>query len=188
MSTSDAGPASATRPRRGFGRPSDMVRSLAVVFVFVAAILILTPRPHSDTVRTVDWKSAYAQAVLAADYPLYGPADLPAGWRATSARTSKTVGGGTLAWHVGFVTPSDAYAAVEQSDGEPAAFIADMTTQGRPQGDVEVAGSTWQRLLRHKGDQDYRSLVRSTNISTVVLAGNASYAELEQLAAALRPE
>lgn len=171
--------------RRSFGSTADMVRSLAVVFVLIALILVLTPRSHEEQVRTVDWRQTYGQAVLAARYPVYGPVGLPTRWRATSARTSVPAGS-TLAWHVGFVTPTEHYAAVEQRDGTDTKYLRDLTGGGRADGTSRIAGRTWQRLQAASGAGPVRSLLLPGKASTVVVTGTASYAELDRLASSLR--
>lgn len=183
-----ATPPRAGSSRRGVGKPSDMIRSLVVVLALVGIVLAFTPRPEEGTVRLVDWRQTYDQAVIAANYPLYGPVGLPDEWRATSARTSETINGGTLAWHLGFVTPSDDGAGVEQSDGETTKFVGDMTSYGSSVGAVTIAGEEWDQRFRKVGERDYRSLVRTTDESAVVVVGDASFEELAVLAGALRPE
>lgn len=174
--------------RRGVGRPSDMVRSLVVVLALVGLVLVFTPRPKTGAVTVVDWQQSYGQAVIAAAYPLYGPVGLPAQWRATSARTSASIHGGTLAWHLGFVTPSDDYAELKQSDGVTTRFIGDMTNYGTSVGSVTIAGEAWDQRFRKVGQRNYRSLVRETDQSAVVVAGDAGFDELAVLAGALRAE
>ena len=183
----DGGELQAAPPprRRSFGSAADMVRSLVVVGVLVALILVLTPRTHEEQVREVPWAQTYGQAVITAGYPLYGPSPLPSGWRATSARTSQPAGT-TLAWHVGFVTPKDRYVALEQRDGDGAAFVSDVTERGRLLGTVRIGGRTWQRLTSHSGDDSVRSLVLPAAASTVVVSGSGSFAELRSLAESLR--
>jgi hypothetical protein len=169
--------------RRRFASVGDMVRSVVLVLGFVLVIVWLTPRQESDPVRTIDYTGPLERARAAASYQVYAPVGLPPGWRATSARLERTPAG-EQAWQLGFVTPSDRYAAVQQSDGDPAGFVDAVAMSGRAQGSARVGGLTWQR--RHAEDEDQRTLWRREAGSTVTVAGNASWAELEQLAAALR--
>jgi Protein of unknown function (DUF4245) len=174
------------RPR--LGRVGDMVRSLLLLLAVVAVVVVLAARPNGSPVRVVVWEQDYQLARSSADYPLLAPRSLPEGWRATSVRATPTAGEGSLAWHLGFVTPAGEYAALEQSDGDTARFVADMTRDGAPDGVEAVDGEPWQRTYRRSGEQDYRSLVRDVDAagSVVVVAGTASYAELAELAGALR--
>ena len=167
-----------------------MVRSLGVVVLIAGALVLLAPRADRAPVTVVDYRPQLAVARSEAPYPVLGPAGLPADWRSTSVRLRGA--SGVTTWHIGFVTPDDEYAAVEQSDGPAAAFVRDVTGQGRPAGSVELAGQTWQRY--DPGDADQRSLVRpavsgggSPDAASVVVTGSAEWAELETLARSLRP-
>lgn len=170
------------------GRVGDMVRSLLLLLAVVAVVVVLAARPTGSPVRVVAWEQDYQLARSSADYPLLAPTGLLEGWRATSVRATPTAGEGSLAWHLGFVTPADEYAALEQSDGDTARFVADMTRDGAPDGVERVDGEPWQRTYRRSGEQDYRALVRDVDAagSVVVVAGTASYEELAELAGALR--
>jgi len=108
--------------RRGFETTGDMVRSLLLVLVLVFVVVALTVQPHPDSVvHRFDYSGALAQAQDQARYDVLAPIALPDSWVPTSARTTRA--GTAVSWHVGFVTPADDYAALEQSDGRPAAFI-----------------------------------------------------------------
>lgn len=176
----------ASGKRRGTESAGDMVRSMGVVLAVVAVVVILVVRPRGQSVRTVDFAGPARQTRSQASYAVLAPVGLPARWRATSVRTS--VVGRSLEWHIGFVTPRDAYAAVEQSDvaGEAAVrryvqrFIAGATGAGR----VAIAGRVWQR--RAGGDPEPRGLVLDSGGVTTLVVGSASWAELRDLAAALR--
>lgn len=160
-----------------------MAISLLVVFGFVATIVGLTPRPDADPVTVVDVGGALAQARATAPYAVAAPTGLPARWRATSARTSPS-GADGVSWHVGFVTPEDRYAAVEQSNADATSFLAAIGESGRDDGTVTVAGTEWKRLYAKAKDQ--RTLWRTDGSTVLAVTGDASWAELQQLAAALR--
>jgi len=179
-------PAEATpAPRRPRGRETagDMVRSLALVLVLVgvAVAFYLAGRPD-PVVRDVEYAGALAQARLSAPYDVLGPQPLPDGWRATSVRA--VVDGGASTWHLGLITAAGSYAAVEQSDGERRDFVDRFADGASPAGSSTVEGSTWRRL--EGGTPEERALVRAEGGVTTVVAGSASWAELEELAASLR--
>jgi hypothetical protein len=143
----------------------DMLRSLALVLAVVAVILLLNARDER-----------------AASYDVLGPVGLSQQWRATSVRSPREDGG--LTWHIGFVTPRGDYAGLEQTDGPtPRDFINRFAEESRVTGDVRIAGRTWQR--REGGKPEPRALVMQGKASTVVVAGNARWAELEALAGSL---
>jgi Protein of unknown function (DUF4245) len=122
------------------------------------------------------------QARSDAPYPILAPVGLSDRWRATSARYEPHETATT--WHLGFVTPQDAYAGVEQSDGVPRTFVEEMTNDGAPDGTTEIEGLTWERRLRESKAQ--RSLVLTQDNVTTVVTGTANWDELQDLAAALR--
>ena len=165
--------------RRRFGSVSDMVRSLAAVLGAVLVILWLTPRADQDPVRVIDFGVPLQQARAAAPYDVYAPQGLPERWRPTSARATSSAEG--IVWHLGLVTPQDRYAAVAQRPAAPAAVEA-AAGPGRDEGAAVLAGTMWQRRLRDDGE---RSLWRADERAVVAVTGNASWAELEQLAGAL---
>jgi Protein of unknown function (DUF4245) len=117
-----------------------------------------------------------------APYPILAPVGLSERWRATSVRYEPDETATT--WHLGFVTPQDAYAGVEQSDGRPSNFIQEMTNAGGLEGTREIDGFTWQRWLRESKGQ--RSLVLTQDNVTTIVTGTASWDELHELASALR--
>ena len=71
---------------RGFETLGDMVRSLGLVLVVVAVILLLDLRPKPDEVKPVDPGPSLAQARQAAPYDVYAPDPAPGGWAPTVAR------------------------------------------------------------------------------------------------------
>ena len=161
----------------------DMVRSMVLVLAVVAVILLLNARDERATVvRDLDYAGPLAQARQAAAYDVLGPVGLGQEWRATSVRSPREDGG--LTWHIGFVTPRGDYAGLDQTDGPPPREFVDRFAEGsRATGDVRIAGRTWQR--REGGEPEPRALVMRTEESTVVVAGNARWSELEALAGSL---
>ncbi len=163
----------------------DMVRSLAVVLAVVAVILLLNARDQRPVVQDLDFDGPLTQARAAAEYDVLGPVGLGADWRATSVRLPREEGG--LTWHIGFVTPQDAYAGLEQSDGpSPREFVDRFADDSRAVGTVAIDGRDWER--REGGDPEPRALVLRTATSTVVVAGTARWSELEELAGSLEAE
>ncbi len=130
----------------------------------------------SSTTSTV-----LGQARSDAPYQILAPEGLSERWRATSARYEPDPGGTT--WHLGFVTPQDAYAGLEQSDGRRTAFVDEMTNQGAPEGTTQIDGVTWERRLRPSRLQ--RSLVLEQGDVTTIVTGTASWDELQELASSL---
>jgi hypothetical protein len=123
-----------------------------------------------------------------APYVSWAPQGLPARWRCTSSRLTTT----PASWHVGYVTPSDQYAALEQSDETPPdQFISrminvDPTKRGSLRGIREVAGVPWEEYFRV--DKKQYSLVRRLPGVTLVVSGTASYDELAVMAGSLQQQ
>ena len=169
--------------RRGFETTGDMVRSLLVVLVLVFVVVALNVQRHPDSeVRRFDYSGVFSQARGQASYDVLAPIGLPDAWVPTSARTTRA--GAAVTWHVGFVTPADDYAALEQSDGNPAVFVRQFVDGGDRAGSVVIGTVTWRRV--EGGDPEPRALVLERDAVTTVVAGNAGWAELRELAASLQ--
>lgn len=110
---------------------------------------------------------------------MYAPTGLTGNWRATSARFEAD--GDATVWFLGYVTPDDQYIAVAQTDGDAQNFIEEQTLDGSPDGEMTVDGQVWQRYTT----TDQRSLVRSSDGSTVVVTGSVSYEQLADFAGRL---
>jgi len=167
---------SSERTKRGL---RDLVLSLAVVGLFVAFLFVVVWRPSPDPVRTVDPAPVLLSAREQAGYPVYAPTGLTGNWRATSARFEAD--GDATVWFLGYVTPDDQYIAVAQTDGDAKNFIEEQTLDGSPDGEMTVDGQVWQRYTT----TDQRSLVRSSDGSTVVVTGSVSYEQLADFAGRL---
>jgi len=161
-----------------------MVRSLGLVLLVVAVILLITPRRHSDPAPQIDYRAELSSARHAAPYALLAPQGLPASWDATSVRY-RPGAAGAVTWHLGFRTPHGTYAGLEQSNGPRPPFVRDRSLSGHPAGQTRVQGQVWERRLN--ADRDWRSLVRTGNGVTTVVSGSASWDDLRRLAATLRP-
>ena len=171
---------------------SDMARSMALVFAFAAVVLFIGPArtlvlpPHTDPVTVVDYAGQVRAAASFAGHPVLAPTGLPVSWRATSARVDG--GGGTpMTLHVGFVTPANAYAGVEETDGSTYDFLQGLLGKAgaaRVDGTAQIDGVAWD--VRHDASGQ-TALTRTDGGLTVVVTGSASRDELDALARALQP-
>ena len=89
-------------------------------------------------------------------------------------------------WHIGFVTPAEQYAGMEQTNGEVHDAVAAAIDSPEQSGSSSVTGTTWQRWTQPDGKR--RAITHTVGTVSVVVDGTAAWAELEQLAAALRPQ
>ena len=171
------------------GRPGGRaVTAVASVFgcvLIAAAAVLLTPRPSTDVAVPVSYRGDLAALRRIAPYPVTAPQRLPASWQPVSSRLTGHRGG-LVSWHLGFVTPSGRLASMEESNERPAEFIRRMTNNGNLLAPAWYGGAEWAR--RWRPDKDQRSLYHSTpGGPTVVVTGNASWAELRALLGSLRP-
>lgn len=158
-----------------------MLLSLGVVFAFIAlGWAAFIPRGGA-TVRVIDFHAPLQAAQSAAPYKLVSPEGLAQRWRPTSADSTRPVQGG---FHIGFVTPSDHYAAVEQGAGAPQRVVDAALGVGSVAGEsATIEGAKWELRTARDGQ---RALVRTSGDATVVVVGTAPLEELQQLASALR--
>jgi hypothetical protein len=160
-----------------------MVRSMSLVLVVVAVVVLLTVRANpQQKVQQVDYSLQLQQARQAAAYDVLAPVGLGSTWKATSARGDNVEG--VVTWHLGLVTPAEHYAAVEQSNGPVTAFIDDFVAGAAKSGFVTISGVRWQRLDGGKPEQR-ALLLRGRGVTTMV-TGGATFGELRTLASALR--
>jgi hypothetical protein len=169
--------------KRGTQTVRDMVLSLTLIVLAAGVIYLFIPHDEDqDPVKTVGYGVEVTTARRAAPYPVAAPQGLPETWRATSVRY-RGAGGAGATWHLGFVTPGNEYAAVEQSDARPESFVEDVTLGARATGRTQdVGGTAWRR---YEGEK-YDALVRRGTGVTTVVTGTASFERLGELAGALR--
>jgi hypothetical protein len=197
--------------QRGRQTARDMVLSLGVILLAAGVIYLFVPHDTSQNpVKPVSYRVELTSARRGAPYPVVAPAGLSAKWRATSVRYSPDGEQGAT-WHLGFMTPDNQYAAVEQSSSpHPAGYVHQVTQGAHKTARTErIGGATWTRYAGVKYDALVRqepgkrpaaaseagaatgvteSAVRKKDLAhTTVVTGTASPAQLRQLAAALRP-
>jgi hypothetical protein len=176
----------AANPRLTSGLGQYTIAMLACFGLVGVLWLIALGGAKEERLPRVDVGRQAAQFRATAAYQTYAPQNLPAGWRATSSRITGTKADGPIAWHLGYLTGRDEYAALEQSNENPATFIPRMANRDRSVGTQQVAGATWERYFRE--DKKQFTLARRLPGVTIVVTGTASYDDLAVLAAALRPQ
>jgi hypothetical protein len=164
-----------------------MVRSLGLIAVIVAVSLIFVPgllhpsksqrfpaAPFSDYVtgfHEITGKTALA------------PKPVPKGWYANAGAISGSKA--TAHLHIGWVTPGAKYAGLEESVQRPSVFVPAVLGRGGgvATGSVAINGRTWQTSTSARGEH---SLSTTIGGITVVITGNATDGQLQQLAGSLR--
>ena len=179
-----------TKRRRGNETATDMVRSLLVVGgVTLLVLLVGASRqllfPSGDSaqrIRLVDYSNEVAAARRLAPGEILAPSGLPSGWRATSVRLDPH--GSAVDLHLGFVTPAEKYAELEESTGEAEEFVQNRLDKGSSVlAPTTIAGVRWDQRRTANGEL---ALLRTSGRATIIVTGNAGIAELHTLAASLR--
>ncbi|MBE1534150.1 DUF4245 domain-containing protein [Actinomadura algeriensis] len=163
--------------------------AMGASLILALMIFVVTPRADEQILPTVDYGSQLWVMRNDAPFPVHSPEGLPAGWRPTSSRVHGLDGeaGGPVAWHLGFVTPGDEYAALEQSDEKASEYVPRMTNSSKPLGTMQVAGNTWKKY--HRADKEANSLARTLPDGvSLVVTGTATYEELAVLAGSLKTQ
>ena len=158
-----------------------------------AVVVVAIPAPHAAEPVTVSYRGDLIILARLAPYPAVAPAGLPDSWQPVSS--GLTVGGangaGTVTWQLGYTTPGGSLASLEETNASAGAFVRRMTNDGTalapsPLAPSQLDGRTWQ--LSATPARGQRSMyVTSPAGFTVVVTGNAPWAELRELAASLRP-
>jgi hypothetical protein len=152
----------AVRPKRAAATALDMVRSLGLILLIIAATLIFVPDlihpSKSSRVQPVSYQSEVRGFQQVTGKPALAPADLADGWYANSARLTPKGSNATL--YIGWVTPTERYVALYES--------------------------TLSRITLGKGRPGDRTVRRTIGTLNVVITGSASAQEMAELVAALR--
>jgi hypothetical protein len=156
--------------------------------VAVALIVVAVPIPHAAEPVSVSYRGDLAKLVRLAPYPAVAPAGLPGSWQPVSSglAVGGANGAGTVTWQLGYLTPDGSLASLEETNASAASFIRRMTNSGTTLPPVRLAGQAWNPVATPSRGQ--RSLYQTTAAGrTVVVTGNATWTQLRELAASLRP-
>ena len=157
---------------------------LLAAAVVVAAI----PAPHAAEPVSIAYGGDEAKLARLAPYPAVAPVGLPTSWLPVSSglAVGGANGAGTVTWHLGYTTADGALASLEETNAGAVAFVRRMTNDGTALAPSQLDGRTWH--LSATPSRGQRSMyVTSPAGFTVVVTGNATWAELRELAASLRP-
>lgn len=168
----------------------DIVRSLAVVLVVIAVLLLLTWRPQPDPVRERDPFPIASLAVREANYRVLMPT-VGDGWRSTSARLEPTSQSADKSvWFTGWVSPDNEFFALVQSHATHKAFIDEQTSDGVladsstdsswAWGDSTGTKDDWVAYISPDGKT--RSLVKVKKDHTTIVTTTAPWEDLKTFA------
>lgn len=178
------------KAKRGQEATSDMVRSMLVVGGVTLAVLVagasrqlLFPSGQvAQKIRVVDYSNEVTAARKLGGPDVRTPSGLPPRWRATSARLAPH--GSAMDLHLGFVTPAEAYAELEESTGEPQQFLQETLDKGsRALAPISIGSLRWEQRRTARGEL---ALLRTSGRAIIIVTGNAAPAELRTLAGSLR--
>jgi hypothetical protein len=168
----------------------DMGRSLGLLAIIMAIVLFLTPArglifpDKKDRMPAVNYSSVLSGFKQLTHRAPLAPVGLPSSWRANAS----SFFGNTPAnahFHVGWVTPGNEFAGLDESTGDPDGLI--KTVLGKRgatvTGTTTIAGSVWQLRFSDLGEP---SLTRTADGLTVVITGTPK-ADINLLCASLRP-
>lgn len=163
---------------------------LAAVLVPVLAIMAFFTRIPEPPINKMDPAPIIAQAQAESPYAVAAPTHLPDGWICTRARWTPSgapaLGGTPALGHVfalGYLSPSQMYVAVDQTDGPGSALVASAVGKPSEDGTSVVAGKTWTRYA--SGERATKALVSTDGGATTVVSGDLDYPALEAFAGAL---
>jgi len=153
-----------------------------------AVVVVAIPAPHAAEPVTISYRGDEAKLARLAPYPAVAPSGLPASWQPVSSglAVGGANGAGTVTWQLGYTAPDGSLASLEETNASAGAFVRRMTNDGTPLPPARLDGRTWS--LSATPSRGQRSMyVTSPAGFTVVVTGNATWAELRELAASLRP-
>jgi Protein of unknown function (DUF4245) len=182
VTTTDSAP-----PKRARQSVADMLRSLAVVGVVIAVTLIFVPGllhpSKSQRYVGVTDDSDY----LSGFHRLSGRAALapvvPKTWTINAASLDGNRADAHV--HIGYVTPGSRYAGLDESVRHGGGFVASILgPQGAAvTGSMRIGDRTWQIRTSARGEYSLTDVIDGLS---VVITGNASDAQLQELAGSLR--
>jgi len=184
--TDPAPPADVVRPSRPAKTFTDMARSLGLMAVVIAALLLLGPArtlvfPGKATMAPVDYSHPVAAFAKVAGSVL-SPVGVPRSWRANAATFDQA--GGHAHLHIGFATPGAHFAGLDETNGPSTALVRRVlgARGATVTGTTSIGGQPWDIRRSQRGEE---ALTTTVGGLTVVVTGDADDAQLRALAGSL---
>ncbi|WP_347351991.1 DUF4245 domain-containing protein [Intrasporangium sp.] len=142
-----------TQSRRSaysMGSLPNMVRSMLVLGVIVAALIAIVPRVSHVDRPPVDAAGKAAYVAAQTGWPVELPTGLGAGWFATVATDSPMtdkVRTFTTVWSA----PDGSDIALKQAVGVTSGWLSRSVNDGEPSGQVQIGRRTWERYVVDSG-------------------------------------
>lgn len=158
-----------------------MIWTVIPLAAIVIAYVVLT-QPGKQPMNTVNPKPdfRYASSQTGVTYPQ--PRGLPAHWRATHSKVSRSGSNGPMQVEVGYLTAANQYAQLVESTRALGPLLKKQVGDRTAQGRVAVDGRSWDRYRTGRGEI---ALAGSIGKLSVVVSGSAKLPELRALVAAL---
>src|SRR6185312_14558525 len=118
------------------GTVANMLRSLLVIGVIVAALIAIVPRVNSVSQPPVDVGGVAVEVAKDSGWPIEAPQGLPHGWEATSVRYVRSTDG-LMTWHAGYQSPDGNYVAIEQTKDATDTWVSAQTNRARVTGQTQ---------------------------------------------------
>ena len=171
------------RPVKTF---TDMARSLGLMAVVIAALLLLGPArtlvfPGGAKMKPVDYGDQVSAFAKVAGSVL-SPVGVPHDWRANAATFDSEARIARL--HIGFATPGSDFAGLDETNGPAGRLIADVlgARGSTVTGTTTIEGQSWDLRRSDRGEE---ALTTTAGGLTVVITGSASDQQLRTLAGSL---
>lgn len=161
-----------------------MVFSMIALLLILLPFLWLVPRPDNDTYRPeVDLTKTAQEASEAAGYTVVAP-QLDEPWHANFARWNSGSTDGVPFWETGFVTPSQGFITISQTNKPNPTWTAQKTNSAPATGHTQIGGIDWETHVKpgKKDDSGGTSYVANVQGTTIVLSGDGTKDEFSTVA------
>lgn len=161
-----------------------MVFSMIALLLILLPFLWLVPRPDNQTYRPqVDLTKTAQEAGEAAGYTVVAPRTDDS-WHANFARWNSGSADGVPFWEAGFVTPSQGFITITQTNKANPTWISQKADGAPATGRTEIGGVSWETRVKQGTDDSDKSMayVGDVDGTTLILSGNAERGEFQDLA------
>lgn len=179
-----ASPTAPARSRYAMGSSANMFRSLLVVLVLVAGLVMIVPRVTEVRQPPVNAAAVAAMAVKESGQSFLAPVALPDGWVATQARYGPWTDL-TRTWQAGWTTPGGGFVAIKQAVQPSEAWLKAATAVGKADGTVQLGGRSWDKRVDERNQ--IHLIARDPAGLTTVVSSVKGMADLQVFVPALVP-
>ncbi|WP_269929218.1 DUF4245 domain-containing protein [Kocuria massiliensis] len=161
-----------------------MVFSMIALLLILLPFLWLVPRPDNESYRPeVDLTKTAQEASEAAGYTVAAP-QLNEPWHANFARWNSGAADGVPFWETGFVTPSQGFITISQTNKANPTWTAQKTNGSPATGHTQIGGADWETHVKpgKKDDSGGTSYVANIQGTTIVLSGDGTKDEFSTVA------